>query len=95
VETFGQRLKRLRDEKGLTADQLSASAGCTSGTIYLIESGRTKFPSFVIGLRLADALGVDPYWFALGDHATLTERMDIFDRRLARLERRIEESEKA
>jgi transcriptional regulator with XRE-family HTH domain len=89
-ESFGQRLRRLREEKGLTVSSLAASVGVAEGTIRQLETGQTKSPSFVVGVRLADRLSVDPFYLALGDRATLTERMDIFERRLTRLEQRVE-----
>ncbi|MBV8299551.1 MAG: helix-turn-helix transcriptional regulator [Candidatus Eremiobacteraeota bacterium] len=89
-ETFADRLRRLREEKGLTASALAASVGVSEGTIRQLESGQTKSPSFVVGLRLANQLSVDPFYLALGASATLNERMDVFDRRLARLEQRVD-----
>ena len=89
-ETFATRLRRLREEKGLTVSSLAASVGVSEGTIRQLESGQTKSPSFVVGVRLADQLSVDPFFLALGSRATLNERMDIFDRRLARLEQRLD-----
>jgi transcriptional regulator with XRE-family HTH domain len=90
TESFADRLRRLREEKGLTASALAASVGVSEGTIRQLESGQTKNPSFAVGLRLANQLSVDPFYLAFGSDATLNERMDIFDRRLARLEQRLD-----
>ena len=89
-ESFAERLRRLRQEKGLTISSLAASVGVAEGSIRQLETGQTKNPSFVVGLRLANQLSVDPFYLALGKNATLTERMDIFDRRLTKLEQRVE-----
>lgn len=41
------RFKSARKTAGLTQTQLAAWAGCTVATIYDIESGRNKAPSYV------------------------------------------------
>jgi transcriptional regulator with XRE-family HTH domain len=89
-ESFADRLRRLREEKGLTVSSLAASVGVAEGTIRQLETGQTKNPSFVVGVRLANQLSVDPFYLALGDRATLTERMEIFERRLTKLEQRVD-----
>jgi transcriptional regulator with XRE-family HTH domain len=39
METFGQRLKRLREEKDLTQTQLSEAIGCKKSAISTWENG--------------------------------------------------------
>lgn len=41
------RFKSARETAGLTQTQLATLAGCTVATIYDIESGRNKAPSYV------------------------------------------------
>jgi transcriptional regulator with XRE-family HTH domain len=58
VETLGERIKRVRVLRGLSASELAFKAGIGENAIYKIESGLSKQPSFVAGVRIATALGV-------------------------------------
>ena len=69
VESFGERLRRLRLDRGVSCAQLANRVGVTEGAIRQMESGQTKMASFVIGLRLARELGVDAWYLATGDDA--------------------------
>jgi SOS-response transcriptional repressor LexA len=63
VETFGQRLKRLRLARGLSQRKLAAAVSLTNGTISQAESEGLwvgQLPSYDIMKRLARALGVTP-----------------------------------
>jgi transcriptional regulator with XRE-family HTH domain len=60
-ETFGHRLKRLRDARGLSQRKLATAAGLTNGAISQAEHGKLwvdQAPSYDIVRRLAAALGV-------------------------------------
>lgn len=64
-ETLGQRLARIRQEKGFTQDQLAKLAGVGQSTVGGIESGsRAKVPGSLIDI--AHALGVDSYYLRYG-----------------------------
>lgn len=54
------RIKELRERKGLTQVELAAATGLRQGAITNLETGRTKYPTLPIALRLAAALGVEP-----------------------------------
>jgi hypothetical protein len=59
-----------------------------------MESGQTKTATLLVGIRLADALGVDVRYIALGDGKVsrtkpLTDRFNDFERRLAVVERHL------
>lgn len=56
--TFGQRLKLLRDESGLTQVELADAAGLTSTAIARYERGERQ-PAWPAVLALAAALDVD------------------------------------
>jgi transcriptional regulator with XRE-family HTH domain len=66
VETFGERLGRLRLARGLSRAQLAQRVGVTHGAISQLENGQSKCASLLIGLRLAKELGVDPFYLAIG-----------------------------
>lgn len=54
---IGKRLYALREEKGLTQEQLATMAGLQSNSIYRYEVGERKM-SLVIAIRIAKALQV-------------------------------------
>lgn len=51
------RLRSLRDQAGLTQEQLAARAGVAVGTVRKIETGAVVEPGFFTVLALARALG--------------------------------------
>ncbi len=55
--TFGQRLRTLREEAGLTQQQLADRAGMTKGAISRIEADK-RSPIWETVISLARALGV-------------------------------------
>jgi len=55
---FGRRLKELREEHGLTAQQLADLAGCHPMTISKLERGAQE-PAWPLVLALVKALGVE------------------------------------
>jgi transcriptional regulator with XRE-family HTH domain len=57
IETFGQRVRRLRQERRWSQQELSLRSGISTPHISSIERGK-RFPSLDYAIRLADALGV-------------------------------------
>lgn len=90
METFGERLKRLRTERNLSPGALSMKVGVTEGAIRQMESGQTKSASFQVGVLLADELGVTPRYLALGD--TTQPAMPLEGAAVSRLEQLIAEN---
>ena len=88
-ETFAQRLRRLREERGTTIANLADEVGVSEGAVRQLETGNVKSPSFVVGLRLAHYLGVDPYYLASGEGSYVAERLVLVERRLAKIEQRL------
>lgn len=58
--TVGARIRACRLARGVTASALAACVGITENAIRKIEAGNSKEPRFSTGVRIADALGVDP-----------------------------------
>jgi transcriptional regulator with XRE-family HTH domain len=93
-ETFAKRLRRLREERGLTIASLGASAKATPRVLRSLECGRTKSPGLLVGLHLARALNVDADYLAFGESSdamleitlSLTRWLDAVDRRVTKLE---------
>ena len=88
-ETFGQRLRRLREELGFSVPEIASAVGASEGTIRQLESGNVKNPAFALGLRIADKLNVDPHYLALGSGFSMQDRFELLERRIERLERRV------
>ena len=89
TESAAGRLKRLREERGITIAALALEAGVSESAVRQLETGNVKSPSFAVGLRLAHYLGVDPYYLAFGESSNLDERLLIVERRITKLEQRI------
>jgi transcriptional regulator with XRE-family HTH domain len=63
--TIGENIKRIREEKDITQEELSARLGYkTKSSISKIEKGAADFPMAKLR-RIADALGVD-VWEIIG-----------------------------
>ncbi|HEY0614329.1 MAG TPA: helix-turn-helix domain-containing protein [Candidatus Elarobacter sp.] len=88
-ETFGERVRRLRAERGLSVSELAAAVGAADGTIRQIETGTVKSPNFHLGIRLAKRLRVDPAYLAGDDQPTSHERLEALEHRLTALEERL------
>jgi transcriptional regulator with XRE-family HTH domain len=60
-ETMGERIRALREERGLSQRKLAKLAGINGGYLSLIETGaREVHPSDDVIRRVALALNVDP-----------------------------------
>jgi transcriptional regulator with XRE-family HTH domain len=63
METFGERLRRLREKAGLTQDQLTAASGVNLWTLRGYEQNRRE-PGWKVAIHLAKALNVAVEAFA-------------------------------
>ncbi len=61
--TFAEKLRELRDAKGLSEAKLAEASGIPFGTVHVYAIGRRK-PSFASVVKLAKALGVSCEAFA-------------------------------
>jgi transcriptional regulator with XRE-family HTH domain len=59
METFGKRLRRLRQERGLTAVDFAKRARISRPHLYRLE-GNHQEPTLSMLRKLAHALGVKP-----------------------------------
>jgi transcriptional regulator with XRE-family HTH domain len=94
METFGDRLRRLRLDADLTPSALAHMVDVTEGAIRQMESGQTKSASLLVGLRLAEALDVDVRYLALGDGAesagtSLSDRVVALEKKVKAMEKRL------
>jgi transcriptional regulator with XRE-family HTH domain len=58
METFGHRLKRLREARGWSLQELAARSGVPYITIYRCERGQHQEPRVSVAAKLARALVV-------------------------------------
>lgn len=65
-EAFAQKMKRLRQARGMTLQQLSSATGISPSYISRLERSEKQCPSFPILVELARALKVDILTLAEG-----------------------------
>ena len=56
---FGPRVRELRQERGITLDEMAVAVGISASHLSRMERGMSA-PSFMLASRLAAALGVQP-----------------------------------
>ncbi len=65
--SLSERLKKVRERRVLTQEELAAAAGVPVVTISRIENGHTEEPRPSTVRKLAKPLGVDPTWLIFGE----------------------------
>jgi transcriptional regulator with XRE-family HTH domain len=78
MESVGKRIRRLREDRKLSQEQLAKRIGIKQGSLTQIETGITKAPAASTLVAMARVFEVDPAWLMTGkgtQHpvATLTE----------------------
>lgn len=71
MQTFGQRLKQLRQLNVMTQADLAKAAGVGLITIVRLENDEASNPRPSTVRHLAKALGVDPTWLLFGEDGDL------------------------
>lgn len=64
--SFSERVKRIKKEKGITNEALSAASGIPLGTLGKLLSGFTEEPKLSTAISIADALGCSLEYLAVG-----------------------------
>ncbi len=74
---IGKNIQRLRKEKGLTQEELSAKAGISKNHLSRIETGvgSMSLDSLII---IANALNTTPDYILLGEYNITPERASLF-----------------
>lgn len=70
---FSEKLRTLRDKKGLSEAKLAEASGLTFASVHMYGLGRRK-PSFAAVVKMAKALGVTCQAFADCDDLKAEER---------------------
>lgn len=73
MEAIGDRVRRIREKRGLSQSGLAKSAGITKEGVSAIERGTTKTPRPTTLYALADALGVPDRWLVVGGDLEVSE----------------------
>jgi DNA-binding Xre family transcriptional regulator len=66
METMGERIRTLRQARGLSQSQLAERLGITTGAVSHWESGNTQNIKILTFLQLCSELGTTPHYLALG-----------------------------
>ena len=66
-EKFPERLKRLRESKGLSLSNLAKNSDLSENNIVLLELDSRQVPTWITVSKLASALGCNPFYLASGD----------------------------
>lgn len=77
--SLGSLVRKIREESGLTQDQLAQKIGLTRTSITNLEHGRQKIQVHVL-YELANALGVEPADLLPLNPDAKKDRTDIKDR---------------
>lgn len=67
IETFHQRVTRLREAKGWSLSKLSKRSGLSETLVAEIETNHNHIPTWLTIAKLASALHTNPYYLASGD----------------------------
>jgi len=82
AETFGQRIRSLRKERGLTLDQLAEAAGCSKSYVWELENKNPPRPSAEKLGSIATALGsTTDYLLALDTESSASAADKAFFRK--------------
>lgn len=94
--TIGERIKKIREEKGMSVDKLAELIGKNRATIYRYESNDIeKLPTSVLE-SLCKALGTTPIYI-MGwedENNTSKESSDVDIRRIEQARSKMSDSEK-
>lgn len=73
LKEFGNRVKLLRKQKGMTMEELALAAGYTNrSSIATIEAGKRDISNSKV-IAIANALGVSPYFLTFGEEEPVEE----------------------
>lgn len=78
--SFGERLRKIRTEQGLTAKELSEASGVPEKNIYRIETGEVTDPRMSTVMPLVRALNcsADEIFFDREDFTKLAQLRQLF-----------------
>jgi len=89
METIGQRIRRLRRDRGFRQVEFAPLVSMTQSSLSYVESKNKEFSAAQL-LALSDALHVSPHYIMFGG---VEEDMNFFE--LSRIYRELPEDKKA
>lgn len=79
-ETLGERVRRLRQSRGLTQAALGKLVGMSQQTVHTIEQGDSQRPRRLLELARALGSSVDYLTYGTGPREVATEQQAVADR---------------
>ena len=81
MKVFAQRLRAVREERGITAKELAEALGINTTTIYRYETAEFKSVKSPILHAIADYLNVNPHYLigATDNKHTVKEAEDLLN----------------
>ena len=76
MATTGDRIREIRDERGITQDRLAELAGISKGFLSDVENNKRNVSSDNL-LKIADALGASADYLLRGDTKSVTQRSQV------------------
>jgi transcriptional regulator with XRE-family HTH domain len=76
MATTGDRIREIREEQGMTQDQLAEETGISKGFLSDVENAKRNVSSDYL-LRIANALGSSLDYLLRGDKATEKRRQPV------------------
>lgn len=93
MQYFGEKIRALRTEKGLTQTQLADKVGLVKGSISAYEQGK-KYPSVEVLIKLCSVFDVSSdYLIGLSDDMNLM-KSELTDEQMSMIRSLIQELEK-
>jgi transcriptional regulator with XRE-family HTH domain len=73
METMGQRIRQMRDQRGWTQDELATLVGVTVSAVSQWELDQTENVKLMPFLRLAKLFETDPHYLVFGPSRGVAE----------------------
>jgi transcriptional regulator with XRE-family HTH domain len=72
METIGQRIKRLREQSGLSQRALAKLCGCSSPAISDVENGHSATPSAKVLIKMCEVFSKSQRYILFGEDGDVT-----------------------
>lgn len=66
MDTMGDRIRQLREARGMTQAQLAKACGVTGSAVSQWETAMTENIKLPVFLALCEALATDPHYLVFG-----------------------------
>jgi len=76
METFGERLRKIRTQRGLSLDELAAKTSVSKAYLWRLETDPGVNPSVEVAQKLAEGLGITVTALVIA-HADVADDVEI------------------